>query len=163
MKYTAMASRFGLVLLLLAVAGCGSGQGQVSGRVLLDGTPVPGGRVTFRPADGRHNSVSAELDREGNYQAVLPAGEVAVSVDNRELEPVPSLGGGLPAGLPPEVRKALGGAKAEKPRPTAPENVPERPSGRYVKIPERYYQSETSELRFTVKGGDQKHDIELTK
>ena len=87
-----MAAGAGLVLLLPLVVGCGPGQGNVSGRVLFNGAPLPGGRVTFRPADPRQNSVSAEIDRQGNYQAVLPAGEVKVCVDNRELEPPPRIG-----------------------------------------------------------------------
>ena len=55
----------------------------MSGHVLLDGTPLPAGRVTFRPADPRMNSVSVELDEQGAYQAVLPSGEVKAAVDKR--------------------------------------------------------------------------------
>lgn len=149
---------FGLVLLLPLVAGCSAGEGKVSGRVLFDGTPLPAGRVTFRPADSRMNSVSVELDEQGNYQAVLPAGEVKVSVDNREWEPQPSLGPGpLPPGLPPEVQKALG--SSAKPG----DGGPVRASKRYVKIPERYHELETSELQFTVVRGEMKKDLELKK
>jgi hypothetical protein len=120
--------------------------------------------VTFRPADARQNSVSAELDEQGNYQAVLPVGEVKVCVDNREWEPSPGpIGSRLPPDLPPEVRKALGGAKPDQPPPKAPENAPRRASARYVKIPDRYYDLETSGLQFTVASGEQKHDLELTK
>jgi hypothetical protein len=50
------------------VAGCGAGEGKVSGRVLFDGKPLPAGRVTFRPADSRMNSVSVELDEQGNIK-----------------------------------------------------------------------------------------------
>src|SRR5205807_1020611 len=69
------------LLLVPILAGCAPGQGKVAGRVLLGGTPVPGGSVLFRPADPKLNSVSAELDEQGNYQAFLPTGEVQVSVD----------------------------------------------------------------------------------
>jgi hypothetical protein len=155
----ALASRLGLLLLLPVVTGCGPGQGKVSGRVLYNGAPLPGGRVTFRPADPRQNSVSAELDEQGNYEVVLPAGEVEVSVDNRELEPSGLLGGPLPPGLPPDVRKALGGAGTDKPGPKSPV----KPSRRYVRIPDRYYITETSGLRFTVERGEQRHDIGLKK
>jgi hypothetical protein len=155
----ALASRLGLLLLLPVVAGCGPGQGQVSGRVLYNGAPLPGGRVTFRPADPRQNSVSAELDEQGNYEVVLPVGEVEVSVDNRELEPSVPLGGPLPPGLPPEVRKALSGAGPDKPGPKSPV----KSSRRYVQIPDRYSSIETSGLRFTVERGEQRHDIGLKK
>ena len=81
------AARLGLLILAVAVVGCGPNQVKVSGRVLFDGKPLPGGRVTFRPADPSQNSVSAVIDEQGNYAAVLPAGDVQVSVDNSELEP----------------------------------------------------------------------------
>ena len=152
----------GIMLLLPIIAGCGPGRGKVSGQVLLSGAPLPGGRVTFLPADPRQNSVSAELDDLGNYEATLPVGEVNVCVDNRELEPPVVLSGGLPPGLPSQVEKAIGG----KPQQTPPKAV-EKPAkdapGRYVEIPEKYYAIETSELQFKVEGGDQKHNIELTK
>jgi hypothetical protein len=157
-------SRVGLLLVLLLLMGCGPGHGHVSGRVLYNGVPLPAGRVTFRPADPRQNSVSAELDEQGNYQAVLPAGEVQVCVDNREWEPPPGpLASRLPPDLPPEVRKALGGGRPDRPAPKPPENAPRRTASRYVKIPDRYYDLETSGLQLTVARGEQKHDIELTK
>jgi hypothetical protein len=153
---------FGVLLLLLAAAGCGSGEGTVSGRVLYNGKPLPAGRVTFRPADPRQNSVSAELDEQGAYQVVLPTGEVKVSVDNREWEPPPAaITGRMPPGLPPDVQKALGGGRPDQPPPKPPENAPRRSTGRYVKIPDRYYAIETSGLQFTVARGEQKHDLEL--
>jgi hypothetical protein len=158
-------SCLGLLFLLPVIAGCGPGHGKVSGRVLLNGEPLPGGLVTFRPADPRQNSVSARLDGQGNYEAVLPVGEVKVSFDNRELEPRAPRVGGMPKDLPlsPEVRKALGGGKSDAPQTKPGENAPEKPSGRYVKVPDKYYGSETSGLQFSVGPGDQKHDIELTK
>jgi hypothetical protein len=157
-----LVSRVGFLLVFPVVVGCGPGEGRVSGRVLYNGTPLAGGRLTFRPADPRQNAVSAELDEHGSYQAVLPVGEVSVCVDNRELEPRAPLAGGLPPGLPPGVRKALGG-KPDQAQPKGPENVAERPSGRYVRIPDRYHQIETSGLQFRVERGEQKRDLELTK
>jgi hypothetical protein len=151
----------GLLLLLPVGLGCGPGKGKVSGRVLLGGTPVPGGWVTFRPADPKLNSVTARLDEGGSYSAVLPVGEVRVSVANRELQPRTPQGGELPAGLSPEVRSKLGGGgppgASRQPGPAAPE----QPPGRYVPIPSKYHAVETSGLRLVVQGGEQKHDIEL--
>ncbi len=160
-----MTCRLGLLLVPLLAAGCGAGEGKVVGRVLFDGAPLPGGRVTFRPADPGQNTLSAELDRQGNYEIVLPAGEVRVCVDNRELEPPPPpIASQVPATLPPEIRgKLLGAAKPDAAPPKPAEDAPVKPSGRYVKIPERYYTVETSGLKFTVRRGDQKHDITLTK
>jgi hypothetical protein len=143
------------LLLLPALAGCGPGQAPVSGRVLLNGTPLPAGRVTFRPADPRQNSVSAELDEQGRFSTVLPVGDVKVCVDNREWEPQePIVGVQLPAGVPAEVRKSMAGANP--PGKT-------RPSPKYVPLPERYYDLETSGLGFAVPRGGLSKDIELTK
>jgi hypothetical protein len=152
-----------LGLLLPLLAGCGPGQGKVSGRVLLNGAPLPGGLVTFRPADARQNAVTATIDAQGNYEALLPAGEVKVCVDNRELEPPPVLAGLQPPGLPPEVQKAIGGGKADKAAPRSADKPAEKAAGRYVPIPEKYYAVETSGLQFVVQRGDQKQDIQLTR
>src|SRR5262245_48509919 len=103
---------WGWLLLVPLVAGCGPGEGTVSGKVTYDGKPLPGGLVTFRPADPRQNPVSVQLDKEGNFPATaLPVGEVKVCIDNRELEPVPSFGPAIPGGLSEEAKKALGGGK----------------------------------------------------
>jgi hypothetical protein len=153
--------RLGLLLLFLFAPGCGPGRATVTGRVLYDGEPLPGGRVTFRPADSKENTVSAELDEQGNYQAVLPAGDVFVSVDNRELDPGAGRVGGLPPGLPlsPEARQQLGAGGPD----ASPTNDPGKGTDRYRPIPSKYYQAETSGLGFAVKGWELKHDIELSK
>lgn len=128
----------------------------------MDGKPLPGGWVMFRPTDATENSVSAELDEQGQFTVVLPAGDVVVSVDNRELKPREALRGPMPATLPPEIRAKLTGGLPAPPSAAAPPPVI-GPSGRYVPIPERYYNGETADLKFTVKAGDQTHDLALTK
>lgn len=157
--WSGYAARCGVLLLASVAVGCGARQANVSGRVFLDAAPLPGGRVTFRPAEPRHNSVSAELDEQGNYQATLPLGEVMVCVDNRELEPPAAFGGGVPPGLPASVKKAL----ADKSPAKAAAPPAKQASGRYVEIPEKYYTFETSGLQFTVERDGQKQDIKLTK
>ena len=153
--------RYGPLLFLLMVAGCGPRQGHVSGQVTFNGAPLPGGRVTFQPADPRKNAVSVDLDDQGRYAADLPAGDVAVSIDNRELEPrAPQ--SGIPADLPPALRDKIrktGGAGGGSPRP--PEGAP-KSSGKYVAIPPRYYAAETSGLTIRVRGGEQTEDLPLT-
>jgi hypothetical protein len=143
--------------LMLCVAGCGPKQASIAGRVLVDGKPLPGGRVTFRPENSAFNSVSVELNEQGQYETVLPVGLIHVSVDNRELEPRPARSAvsiNLPS-LPPEMKSKVGAAP--------PRLAPATPnaSGRYVKIPERYYTAESGELDFTVAPNVQQHDIEL--
>jgi len=128
------AARAGLLVALVGVLGCGGGEGTVSGKVLYRGNPVPGGMVTFRPADNSKNTVTAVLDPQGNYQAKLPAGEVRIAVDNRELK------------LPP-------GGKV-------PEGFSKLP-GSYLEIPEKFYTVEKSELTYKVQLGPQTYNIEL--
>jgi len=159
----------GFALCLTALAGCGGpATGKVSGRVTYKGQPLPGGLVMFRPADPRQNLITVELDKDGQYSAVLPGGEMTVSIDNRDLEPRPAFGSGVPAGVPiaPDIRAKLGKAALPAPPPDKPvesaDLPPPQPSGRYVPIPVKYYAVETSGLKFTVKGGDQTQDFELT-
>lgn len=156
----------GMLLTSLLTMGCGGpGQGEVSGKVLFNKEPLPGGRVTFRPADPKQDSVSAELDEQGNYRAVLPAGEVLISVDNRELEPPPSIvSGRIPEGLPPEIAQKLRGTAKSQPAPAkTPDDAPVERRGRFVRIPTRYHEVETSKLQFKVQAGKQTHNIELEK
>ncbi|OAI38944.1 hypothetical protein AYO40_01525 [Planctomycetaceae bacterium SCGC AG-212-D15] len=146
-------------LLLVLVVGCGAREGTVSGRVLLNGEPLPGGRITFRAADPYKNSVNAEVDEDGTYEAVLPVGDVAVSVDNRDLQPRPnvvSLPRDVP--LPDDVRAKLAVSR----RPAAAP-VSTKAGGRYVAIPPAYYDMTTSGLGFTVSGGPQTHDLRLER
>jgi len=160
------AARLGLLILAVAVVGCGPNQVKVSGRVLFDGKPLPGGRVTFRPADPSQNSVSAVIDEQGNYAAVLPAGDVQVSVDNSELEPRSSGPIGLPPGLASQLseqaKKALGGARSNTSQASSSAKTSfAAASGRYVPIPARYYNIETSDLKFRAYKGEQNIDLEL--
>jgi hypothetical protein len=155
---------FGFLLLPLLV-GCGASKVKVSGRVLYNGNPLPGGIVSFRPADPKQNAISAEVDEHGNYDAILPAGEVQVAVDNREWQPqAPQTRSGPPPELPAEVQNLLKKEKSKAPPP--PADKPAAPStpkrrGKYVAIPDKYYTTEHSGLTFMVEPGNPKHDIEL--
>jgi hypothetical protein len=51
----------GVALLVLA-SGCSKPRGKVSGQVRLNGTPLPGGLLTFRPESPREHAVTTELD-----------------------------------------------------------------------------------------------------
>src|SRR5437660_6700826 len=97
--WAGLVSRSGRLRLLLMLGGCGPGEGKVSGRVLFNGQPLPGGLVTFVPAAAPSHAV-ATLDEHGNYEVVIPAGEVQVCVDNRQLQPHESPFRGMPPGIP---------------------------------------------------------------
>ena len=95
------------------------------------------------------NSVAYVLERDGKFKVTLPVGEVRVCIDNREFEPRPAVMPALAQGpalapglnLHPEVSKAI--------------QESSRVSDRWVKLPPRYYDLETSDLKFEVKGGEQ--------
>jgi hypothetical protein len=159
------AGRAGLLLLLALATGCG-GPGKLSGRVLYNGKPVTGGWVTFRPADGRSNTVNAPIDENGNYEATLPSGEVKIAVDNRELQRLPPDRSAAGPALPPDLKPPAGvkpppGVKPGSASPPPQENAPQKLPGTYVAIPEKYHDVDTSGLTYTVKSGPQPHDIEL--
>jgi hypothetical protein len=149
-------------LLLPLLAGCGGGKSKVSGQVRFNGAPLPGGVLTFQPADPKHNSVAVSLDEQGNYQATLPVGEVQAAIDNRALQPRQAGPRGVAANLPAEVRNALSNVKSEAPPPPNKGNSDAaKPRGKYVALPPKYYTIENSGVKFTVEPGPQKHDIEL--
>jgi hypothetical protein len=151
-----LAGRLGVLLLPLMLGCQEPGKSKVSGRVLFDGKPLPGGLVTFLPKEG--TPVAAELDQNGNYAVLLPAGTAQITVDNEALAPRPPRD--LPT-LPPAVQQAIDKAKKERPVDAA-ESAPPA-ADRYVKIPSKYYDFKTSGLSITVTGSEQKLDIELTK
>jgi hypothetical protein len=156
-----LACRSGPLLLLAVAVGCGPREGQLSGQVLYKGKPVPGGWVTFRPANDRANTVNARIDENGHYEARLPVGDAKVAVDNRALyhPPRERPAGGLPPGikLPPEAMKSVGGGAPAAP----PENAPEQLPGNYVPLPPKYYDVDSSGLKVTVTGAGQSYNIDL--
>jgi hypothetical protein len=144
---------FSAACLLVIAVGCGPRTGEVSGEVTFKGKPIPGGILTFRPADESQNSVSYDLQRDGKFKVVLPVGDVAISIDNREFEPRPATVPAIPPGmnLPPDVIKGMQASSKES----------SKVSDRWVKLPERYYQVETSNTKIAVKGGKQSETIEF--
>jgi hypothetical protein len=150
------ATWLGALLFLPALAGCGQQTGHVSGKVIYNGQPLPGGRLTFRPADPELNSVPALIGADGSYEATPPVGEVTIAVDNSELRPPePGQRPGLPPGfkLPGQGGAVKAGGAAE--------SAEGKLTGKYVPIPEKYYQAETSGLKYTVKKGSETYDIKL--
>ncbi len=97
-----------LALCLAFAVGCGPRTGIVTGEVSYKGKPIPGGLLTFRPADPAQNSASYELDRDGKFKIELPVGEVQICIDNREFEPQPATAPAIPPGmdLPPRSSRA---------------------------------------------------------
>jgi hypothetical protein len=138
--------------LLTLIVGCGGNPhapdlAEVSGKVLFQGQPLPGGQVSFVAVRGGFAS-SGTIDENGSYQIKAPVGEVNIGVDNSMLQP-------------PSGRK-----KAPKqlshPKPPGATVADQTVKGRWLKIPYEYADPGKSGLRYTVTSGSQTHDITLT-
>jgi hypothetical protein len=122
-------------LLLSASIGCGGKPSSVTGRVTLDGAPLPRGTVTFHPTE--HGGLAyGTIDPDGAYelktggQQGLTPGEYDVTVV--ATEPTPA---NLPAGATPPIGKRI--------------------------TPERYARPETTDLRAKVEPGANEIDLPL--
>jgi hypothetical protein len=136
-------------LLALAVSGCESDRGSVSGKVTYRRHPLGGGTVLFYGPD---QSVTASLiAADGTYRAPnLPVGRVRVAV-----VPHPP----VPPGLSRANREAPPAARAP-PVPSDSTSV-SGPEVRAVRIPEKYSHPERSGLSLQVDRAEQTFDIEL--
>jgi hypothetical protein len=157
-----------LLLSILFIAGCtsrrGEEQGEVSGKVTYNGKPLPGGRISFYGAKGYNGE--GIISPQGEYSLHAPLGEVQIRVDNTILRPnseeeqekAKRFGKGKAnlVKLKPWQQKEGGDKKTEE--MTTSHGV----TGRYVPIPKRYINPNTSGLKYTVKPGSQTFDIELT-
>jgi len=138
-------------LALLFVSGCsGSSEGSVSGNVSFEGKPLGNGSVAFVIKDkaGKELREVASIQPDGSYAiAKVPVGEVTICVETTQPVDLPKENKVKDG--PPQIPMPGGGAGAEK--------------GTYVKIPEKYKDPATSTVKYTVKSGKQKYNIELTK
>jgi hypothetical protein len=135
---------------LLAIVGCGSKQGKVSGTVKYKDQPLKGGKVTFFSGSGEKKTAPdfSEIDESGRYSvSKLPPGEYTICVETEYLKPSPSQ------------------LMAMKNRPKDAQGGPnvnwEARAKLYTQIPIEYAKPETSKEKFQVKPGSQDHDILL--
>jgi hypothetical protein len=136
------------ILTMVSATGCGNPLGTVTGKVYYKNEPLKGGTVVFVTVDGKTGGRS-DIAEDGSYSiADLPVGEVRIAVETRSLKPNPL-----------RVREAG----------TMPKNAPSEAAGyrahpnpdRYVAIPDRYAEIESSELLYTVIAGKQEYRIDL--
>lgn len=110
--------------------------GTVSGKVVYQGQPLPGGTITFVPAKGK--PVTVAIDADGNYKATaVPVGAARIAVETASLKP---------GRKPPKDKK-----------------IPGDQGGKYLRIPEKYGNPKTSGLTLEIQSGKQTHDIHLQK
>ncbi|HEV3440232.1 MAG TPA: carboxypeptidase-like regulatory domain-containing protein [Gemmata sp.] len=154
-----LAGCFSLLGLLTLIGGCSKNpqsvdHAEVSGKVLIEGKPVPGGQVSFVAVNGGF-AASGNIDENGNYQIKAPVGEVIITVNNSMLQPrrgAPSKGPPAPKELPHPKQSGVD----EQPTKEQPMK------GHWVSIPSRYTDSSSSDLKYTVKPGPQTYDIGLS-
>jgi hypothetical protein len=149
-----------LFVVPLALAGCGGGTGTVSGKVTLDGSPLPAGRIVFFGPKGK--SATAEI-KDGQYTASnVPAGDVKITVDTKYLqtegksltnasEKQPDVPVGNPEAMPEAAR-----AKFEAEQKKIKENFErgKKMLEAYKEIPSKYSKAETSGFTMTLKKGE---------
>lgn len=119
------------VAILFLVTGCG-GTGDVTGKVTLDGQPLPGGLVTIY--DSQEKNLSSMISADGSYTvAGVPLGKGDIIIQTVE-----------PYG-----------------NPINPLDPPREWFGKYVKIPLRYKDRGKSGFTIDVKRGIQQLDLPL--
>ena len=134
----------GLLAIVLVALGCGPSTATVTGTVTFRGRPLPAGTVVFHGPDGRTGHA---LIADGRYTVeAAPLGPVRISVRAHA---------GRPAGMP-----GLNGKVPPAPKEAAA-GIEGPPDGKHVPIPPRYQDPETSDLTYTVRAGDQTHDVDL--
>jgi hypothetical protein len=135
--------------LLLLTVGCNS-KGTVTGSVSYQSKPIPSGTIIFVPDNGATSVTAAIVD--GNYTVEkVPPGPAKIGVTStyiapNEMTPMQRMMQKDKSSLPPEARKAFEAGGQAKPG---------------IKIPDNYSDPQQSALTYTVKGGSQKHDIDL--
>jgi len=133
------------LVVALGALGCGARTASVSGQVSYKGTPLKGGNVTFLGADQK--SVLSPISEDGRYTldkvAVGPA-KIGVETDSlAQIAKRPKYG--PPAGASGDYK------------PPDPGDAKRR----YVPIPKKYADPETSGLTVTVTAGKMNHNIDL--
>jgi len=141
-------------------AGCNqpareSEHAEVSGKVLIDGKPLPGGQISFVAVKGGF-AASGQIDENGQYKLSAPVGEVTITVNNTSFQSQQpaakgKLKGSGTAGPPPK--------ELPHPKQGAEEHATK---GHWVNIPSRYAEADSSELKYTVTSGSQTYDVKLS-
>jgi hypothetical protein len=121
-------------LAVLLAGGCGKADwGYLSGTVKLNGQPVGPGTITFEPTDAERAGSIASFGEDGQY--------TVISAGRKE---------GARVG---EYRVLIQGGST-----FGEETVGPRPAS---KIPARYANPQTSDLKVTIESGSKTHDFEL--
>ncbi|QEG36379.1 hypothetical protein [Bythopirellula goksoeyrii] len=127
---------FVAILLLSMVTGCGPKSARISGKVTLQDVPITTGTIAFISKNGKVTSGNIE---NGNFVVVGAQVDPNTSVTVTSHTPSPMM-------QPPQ-----GPMKS----------VSDEPQLKYVPIPDRYGNSDSSDLKCEVVEGEQKIDFDL--
>ena len=116
--------------------------GLVSGKITLNGSPLPSVAVTFRPDDGR--PAMGKTDSEGNYQLTYIRDTLGCKVGHNRVE----IGNSEESG---ELNEQEGEMEGD--------NVSQKPKKASAEIPARY--NVRSELEADVKPGENTLNFDL--
>ena len=131
-------------------AGCGAATGAVSGKVSYKDKLLKGGNVTFVSLEGKP-SASTSIKEDGTYSIPnAPTGKVKICVETESLNPAGKIK--APRYSPPPGAQAPAGFDTGDPADMAK---------RFVAIPGRYANPDTTDLAYEVKGGSAEYNIEL--
>jgi hypothetical protein len=141
---------------LLALNGCGSGKGSVSGKVTYQGRPIVIGSVVMTAKVGP--PVVGALDAEGHYALKgVPAGPVNVAV-------VTTLPVYMKGPTAFHGKRGLGADNKEPESKNSVAPLPEPPKidlEKWIQLPKEYERADTSGISTTVKPGNNLFNIEL--
>lgn len=162
--------------LAAAVLGCGSRRASVTGTITYKGQPVKAAAVYFYFDQG--GMYPCDLHPDGTYEMTdIPTGPVKVVVDNAAWDPEqkPATQSQyqqrMAKGYNKEMneydaRMGRGGAATKKEEglaaPGLSKEKKEELAKLYVKIPKKYANDKTTTLWFTVEGGGQTKNFDLT-
>jgi hypothetical protein len=120
----------------LALAGCGAGTGDLSGKVTFNDKVVRSGTVTVAASDG--TSQSGPIQDDGTYFVQgIPSGEVKIGVASPD----------------PRTIKVAQRKKEEKPAAAD--------ASGWFAIPPKYAEAKDSGLTTTIKSGKNEFNLEL--
>jgi hypothetical protein len=127
------------IIFALLVTGCGGvKEASITGGVRLDGKPVTGGLISFILPDGMPHTV--EIQPDGSYRVDgVPLGEAIVTVSS------------------PPVNDQARQMQLKRPK----DNPPPPPAG--PQFPAKYADMATTDLRYTVKPGENRFDAEMKR
>jgi hypothetical protein len=130
---------------LLLSLGCGGPKGDISGKVIHRGKPLPAGTVTFFNSEGQVVG-SSQISDKGDYVMTrVPPGPVKITV-------------AAPYTIPNPAAPPAKGGKTKKDVKTVRQ---EESSVIRLDVPAKYSMPDQSGLTYTVQPGAQEHNLDL--